>query len=95
MILSKNYEDLLKYVSSVEVRAMIRRRIKTLIKDIEKTYKLSNELGWKWRMDRERKKKRKELYEIEIQLINHYNKLLPYRACASSLSSSLYQFSQS
>ena len=74
MILSKNYEDLLKYVSSVEVRAMIRRRIKTLIKDIEKTYKLSNELGWKWRMDRERKKKRKELYEIEIQLINHYNK---------------------
>ena len=74
MILSKNYEDLLKYVSSVEVRAMIRRRIKTLIKDIEKTYKLSNELGWKWRMDRERKNKRKELYEIEIQLINHYNK---------------------
>ena len=74
MILHKNYEDLLKYVSSVEVRAMIRRRIKTLIKDIEKTYKLSNELGWKWRMDRERKKKRKELYEIEIQLINHYNK---------------------
>ena len=74
MILSKNYEDLLKYVSSVEVRAMIRRRIKTLIKDIEKTYKLSNELGWKWRMDKERKKKRKELYEIEIQLINHYNK---------------------
>lgn len=74
MILHKNYEDLLKYVSSVEVRAMIRRRIKTLIKDIEKTYKLSNELGWKWRMDRERKNKRKELYEIEIQLINHYNK---------------------
>ncbi len=74
MILHKNYEDLLKYVSSVEVRAMIRRRIKTLIKDIEKTYKLSNELGWKWRMDRERKKKRKELYEIEMQLINHYNK---------------------
>ena len=74
MILSKNYEDLLKYVSSVEVRAMIRRRIKTLIKDIEKTYKLTNELGWKWRMDRERKKKRKELYEIEMQLINHYNK---------------------
>ena len=74
MILSKNYEDLLKYVSSVEVRAMIRRRIKTLIKDIEKTYRLSNELGWKWRMDRERENKRKELYEIEIQLINHYNK---------------------
>ena len=74
MILHKNYEDLLKYVSSVEVRAMIRRRIKTLIKDIEKTYRLSNELGWKWRMDRERKKKRKELYEIEMQLINHYNK---------------------
>ena len=74
MILSKNYENLLKYVSSVEVRAMIRSRIKNLIKDIEKTYRLSNELGWKWRMERERKKKRKELYEIEIQLINHYNK---------------------
>ena len=74
MILSKNYENLLKYVSSVEVRSMIRSRIKTLIKDIEKTYKLSNELGLKWRMDRERKKKRKELYAIEIQLINHYNK---------------------
>ena len=74
MILHKNYEDLLKYVSSVEVRGMIRSRIKTLIKDIEKTYKLSNELGLKWRMDRERKKKRKELYAIEIQLLNHYNK---------------------
>ena len=74
MKLSQQQENLLKYVSSVEVRAMIRRRIKTLIKDIEKTYKLSNELGWEWRMNRERMKKRKELYEIEIQLINHYNK---------------------
>ena len=74
MILHKNYEDLLKYVSSVEVRRMIRSRIKTLIKDIEKTYKLSNELGLKWRMESERKKKRKELYAIEIQLVNHFNK---------------------
>ena len=74
MKLSKEQENLLKYVSSVEVRGMIRSRIKTIIKDIEKTYKLSNELGWKWRMNRERMKKRKELYEIEIQLNNHYNK---------------------
>ena len=74
MKLSNEMETLLKNVSSVEVRGMIRSRIKTLIKDIEKTYRLSNELGWKWRMDRERKKKRKELYEIEMQLINHYNK---------------------
>lgn len=74
MKLSEEQENLLKYVSSVEVRKMIRSRIKTLIKDIEKTYKLSNELGLKWKMDRERKNKRKELYAIEIQLINHYNK---------------------
>ena len=74
MKLSKEQENLLKYVSSVEVRGMIRSRIKTLIKDIEKTYELSNELGLKWRMESERKKKRKELYAIEIQLVNHFNK---------------------
>ena len=74
MKLSKEQENLLKFVPLIEVRGMIRSRMKTLIKDIEKTYKLSNELGLKWRMDRERKKKRKELYAIEIQLINHYNK---------------------
>ena len=73
MQLSKEHEDLLKLVPSVEVRKMIRSRIKNLIKDIEKTYKLANELGWKWRMDRDRDKAREELHEIERQLINNYS----------------------
>jgi len=73
MKLSKEQENLLKFVPSVEVRKMIRSRIKNLIKDIEKTYKLANELGWKWRMDRDRDKAREELHEIERQLINNYS----------------------
>lgn len=73
MKLTQEQENLLKYVSSVEVRRMIRSRMKTLIKDIEKTYKISNELGWQWRMKRDRSKARRELYEIEAQLYNHYS----------------------
>tara|TARA_Y100001933_G_C18611607_1_gene402385 strand:- start:58 stop:303 length:246 start_codon:yes stop_codon:yes gene_type:complete len=73
MKLSKEQENLLKYIPSVEVRKMVRSRIKTLLKDIKKTYNLSNELGWKWRMDRDRTKARSELYEIERQLINNYS----------------------
>ena len=73
MKLSQQQENLLKYVSSVEVRRMIRSRMKTLIKDIEKTYKIGNELGWQWRMKRDRSKARRELYEIEAQLYNHYS----------------------
>ena len=73
MQLSKEHEDLLKLVPSVEVRGMIRSRMKTLIKDIKKTYKLANELGWKWRMDRDRDKAKEELHEIERQLINNYS----------------------
>ena len=73
MQLSKEHEDLLKLVPSVEVRGMIRSRMKTLIKDIKKTCKLANELGWKWRMDRDRDKAREELHEIERQLINNYS----------------------
>ena len=73
MKLTLEQENLLKYVSSVEVRRMIRSRMKTLIKDIEKTYKIGNELGWQWRMKRDRSKARRELYEIEAQLYNHYS----------------------
>ena len=73
MKLSKEQENLLKLVPSVEVRGMIRSRMKTLIKDIKKTYKLANELGWKWRMDRDRDKAREELHEIERQLVNNYS----------------------
>ncbi len=47
--------------------------MKSLIKDIERTYKLTNELGWKWRMEKDRRKARKELYQIEQQLINNYS----------------------
>jgi len=73
MKLSKEQENLLKFVPSIEVRGMIRSRMKTLIKDIKKACKLSNELGWKWRMDRDKGKAREELYEIERQLINNYS----------------------
>ena len=71
MKLSLEQENLLKYVSSVEVRRMIRSRMKTLIKDIEKTYNLRDEIGYTWRMDSVIAKARKELYEIERQLARH------------------------
>ena len=73
MKLSQEQENLLKFVPSVEVRAKIRSYMKSLIKDIEKTYKLTNTLGWKWRMERDRRKARKELYQVEQQLINNYS----------------------
>ena len=73
MKLSPQQENLLKYVPSVEVRKMIRSRIKTLLKDIEKTYKLSNALGWKWRMERDRRKAKEELNEIAKQLYKNYS----------------------
>ena len=73
MKLSQEQENLLKFVPSVEVRAKIRSYMKSLIKDIERTYKLTNELGWKWRMEKDRRKARKELYQIEKQLINNYS----------------------
>ena len=73
MKLSKGHEDLLKFVPSAEVRKMIRSRIKTLLKDIKKTHKLSNELGWKWRMERDRRKAKEELNEIAKQLYKNYS----------------------
>ena len=73
MKLSKEQESLLKFVPSVEVRKMIRSRIKTLLKDIDKTHKLTNALGWKWRIERDREKARREINAIDIQLINNYN----------------------
>ena len=71
MKLSKEQENLLKFVPSVEVRKMIRSRIKTLMKDIKKTYDLRDELGWQ--MEKTRGKARRELNAIDIQLINNYN----------------------
>ena len=68
MKLSQEQENLLKFVPSVEVRAKIRSYMKSLIKDIERTYKLTNELGWKWRMEKDRRKARKELYQIDLDL---------------------------
>ena len=73
MKLSKEQENLLKFVPSVEVRKMIRSRIKTLLKDIKKTHNLSNELGWKWRMERDRRNAKNELNEITKQLFNNYS----------------------
>ena len=73
MKLSKEQESLLKFVPSIEVRGMIRSRIKTLLKDIKKTYKLRDELGWKWRMDRDRDRAKEELNQIAIQLFNNYS----------------------
>ena len=46
MKLSKEQEDLLKNVSSVEVRAMIRSRMKILIKDIHKAEDLMKQYQW-------------------------------------------------
>ena len=71
MKLTREQEDLLKFVPSREVRKMIRSRIKTLIKDIKKTYDLRDQLGWQ--MEKTRGKARRELYSIDQQLINNYN----------------------
>ena len=71
MKLSQEQENLLKFVPSVEVRKMIRSIIKTLMKDIKKTYDLRDELGWQ--MEKTRGKARRELNAIDIQLINNYN----------------------
>ena len=58
MKLSQEQENLLKFVPSVEVRKMIRSRIKTLMKDIKKTYDLRDKLGWQ--MEKTRGKARAE-----------------------------------
>ena len=71
MKLSKEQETLLKFVPSIEVRGMIRSRMKTLLKDIKKTYDLRDELGWQ--MEKTRGKARRELHSIDQQLINNYN----------------------
>ena len=54
MKLTKEQEILLKFVPSVEVRKMIRSRIKTLMKDIKKTYDLRDELGWQMEKGKKR-----------------------------------------
>ena len=47
MKLSKEQENLLKFVPSVEVRKKIRSYMKNLIKDIKKAEDVMNELGLK------------------------------------------------
>ena len=69
--LTKEQESLLKFVPSVEVRKMIRSRIKTLLNDIQKTYKLKDNFGWQ--MEKTRGKARREINLIEQQLINNYS----------------------
>ena len=69
--LTKEQESLLKFVPSVEVRKMIRSRIKTLLNDIQKTYKLKDNFGWQ--MEKTRGNARREINLIEQQLINNYS----------------------
>ena len=71
MKLSQEQENLLKFVPSVEVRKMIRSRIKTLLNDIQKTYMLKDNFGWQ--MEKTRGKARREINLIEQQLINNYS----------------------
>lgn len=69
MKLSKNLEDGLQSVSAVEVRQMIRSKLKNLIKDIEKLNVLiKNYVSWQnspYNNIREWQKRRNEkLYEL-------------------------------
>ena len=72
MKLSKEQENLLKYIPSVEVRAKIRSYMKNLIKDIKKAEDVMNELGLKKRFLQIKKEKSKELFSIVWKL--HLNK---------------------
>ena len=72
MKLSKEQENLLKYISSVEVRAKIRSYMKNLIKDIKKAEEVMTELGLKKRFLQIKKEKSKELFSIVWKL--HLNK---------------------
>ena len=76
MKLSKELENLLKNVSSVEVRKMIRSKLKILIKDIKRAEDLMKQYQWangikgcwnKW--DKERIDKRNELNFIRRKLV--------------------------
>ena len=76
MKLSKEQENLLKYVPLVEVRAKIRSYMKNLIKDIKKAEALMNEFGFKKRFLREKGIKHKELTSIVWKLMINKNRKL-------------------
>ena len=76
MKLSKEQENLLKYISSVEVRAKIRSYMKNLIKDIKKAEEVMTELGLKKRFLQIKKEKSKELSSIVWKLMINKNRKL-------------------
>ena len=76
MKLSKEQENLLKYISSVEVRAKIRSYMKNLIKDIKKAEEVMSELGLKKRFLQIKKEKSKELSSIVWKLMINKNRKL-------------------
>ena len=76
MKLSKEQENLLKFVPSVEVRKKIRSYMKNLIKDIKKAEDVMNELGLKKRFLQIKKEKSKELFSIVWKLHLNKNKRL-------------------
>ena len=76
MKLSKEQENLLKYIPSVEVRAKIRSYIKNLIKDIKKAEEVMTELRLKKRFLQIKKEKSKELSSIVWKLMINKNRKL-------------------
>ena len=76
MKLSKEQENLLKYIPSVEVRAKIRSYMKNLIKDIKKAEEVMTELGLKKRFLQIKKEKSKELSSIVWKLMINKNRKL-------------------
>ena len=74
MKLSKEQENLLKYIPSVEVRAKIRSYMKNLIKDIKKAEKVMTELGLKKRFLQIKHEKSKEFQSVVWKLMVNKNK---------------------
>ena len=74
MKLSKEQENLLKFVPSVEVRKKIRSYMKNLIKDIRKAEKVMTELGLKKRFLQIKKEKSKEFRSVVWKLMVNKNK---------------------
>ena len=74
MKLSKEQENLLKFVPSVEVRKKIRSYMKNLIKDIKKAEKVMTKLGLKKRFLQIKKEKSKEFQSVVWKLMVNKNK---------------------
>ena len=74
MKLTKEQENLLKFVPSVEVRKKIRSYMKNLIKDIKKAEKVMTELGLKKRFLQIKKEKSKEFRSVVWKLMVNKNK---------------------